>query len=190
MHSRYHRPSQGVWGYLIPTKRYSQKKSHLFPSKMSFCVQVTRICSLNCDSSWKCFKIHLQVTSSRQAACHQLWFYHFISTRSHSCGKILERPGLWSAQFYFWLSPLWRKAISYMWLFSNYHLLRHTPWLCYKENEVASTYLQVFILRHRTTLLIWALSWNCGDSRESHFFWLSWPSLLLFHGRYRKLSII
>lgn len=111
---------------------------------------------LNYDSSWKCFKIHLQVTSSRQAACHQLWFYHFISTRSHSCGKILERPGLWSAQFYFWLSPLWRKVISYMWLFSNYHLLRHTPWLCYKENEVASTYLQVFILRHRTTLLIWA----------------------------------
>lgn len=188
MHSRYHRPNQGLWAYLIPTKRYSQKKSHPFPSKMSLCVQVARICSLTCDSGWKCFKIHLQVTSSRQAGCHQLWFCHFTSTRSHSCGKILERPGLWSAQLYFWLSPFWRKVISHMWLFSNYHLLRHTPWIYYKENQVASTYLQVFILRHRNTWLIGALNWNCGDSLEPHLFRLSWPSLLLFHGR--KLSIV
>lgn len=190
MQSRYRRSSQGVWGYLIRTVRHNEEKSHPFPSEMSLSVQVMRVCSLNCDSSWRCFKIHLQVTSSRQAGCHQLWFCHFISTRSHSCGKILERPGLWSAQVYFWLSPFWRKVISHMWLFSNYHLLRHTPWLYYKENQVASTYLQVFILRRRNTVLIGALSWNCGDSLESHFFWLSWPSLLLFHGRYRKLSIV
>lgn len=46
------------------------KTSHSFASKMSLCMQVTRICSLNGDNSWKCFKIHLQVTSSRQAGCH------------------------------------------------------------------------------------------------------------------------
>lgn len=157
---------------------------------MSLCVPVTRVCSLNCDSSWKCFKIHLQVTPSRQAGCQQLWFCHFISTVSHSCGKTLERPGLWSAPLCFRLSAFWRKVISQMRLFSNYHLLRHTPWLYYKENQVASTYLQVFILRHRNTFLIWALNWNYGDSPETHFFWLSSPSLLPFHGRYRKSGII
>lgn len=65
-------------------------------------------------------------------------------------------------------------------VFSNYHLLRHTPWLYYKENQVASTYLQVFILGHRNTLLIWALNWSSGYSWESCFFWVSWSSLLFF----------
>lgn len=114
---------------------------------------VTGICSSNCDSSQECCKIHLQVTSHRQAGCHQLCSCRFISTRSHSCGKILERLGLRSVRFYFWLSPCWRKVISHMFLFSNYHLLRRTPWPHYKESQVASTYLQVFILRHRVTFI-------------------------------------
>lgn len=147
--------------------RGSQEKATPFPLK---CPQVTGPGSLNRDSSWKHFKIHLQVTSRRQAACHQLWSCHFISTCSHSCGKIPERLGLWSAQFYFWPSPCWKKAISHTWLFSNYHLLRHTPWPYYKENQVVSTYLQAFIRRHRDALLIRALNRSHGDSLESHFF--------------------